>query len=275
MTRRGWIAGLTAMLFAKPVRAQQPVAADDPVAARMAAVRRRLRDAFPYRVVTVDGADALATWERLKAEGKGWPVIVGDDAGLDALCDQYSIDTPSVLTPGAPDRAVPPVSAILAAARAIAWPDGLRAWDGAAADAVPASGAWPAAGQVAPVTPTIGFDPQGRPLARVHIVVVPTMVSWEVPAYLRWGNWNACPPAEYHCAALRDWQARFGAELVGIDRDTINLRVARRPADRAQALAVAREHHAYCPDTVDQGVAMIEALAATLLVSDWWFFWWD
>jgi Domain of unknown function (DUF4253) len=115
----------------------------------------------------------------------------------------------------------------------------------------------------------------GRPLPKVHIVTLPTTQSWEVPAWLRWGNWNGCPPAAYHCAALRDWQARFGAELVAINHDTINIRVKRRPADRAEALALAREHYAYCPDTVDQGMDTIEALAALLLVSDWWFFWWD
>ena len=32
---------------------------------------------------------------------------------------------------------------------------------------------------------------------------------------------------------------------------------------------------AYCPDIVDQGTDNLATLAAILMVSDWWFFWWD
>jgi hypothetical protein len=273
MTRRNWITGLVAGLVAGRVAAQD-VPSDAERAVQMAAARRKLRDALPYPVVTVPGREALATWERIRAEGKGWPVIVGDDEGLDDLCDQFSMDTPSVLTPGATDLAFPPIADVIAASRRIVWPGGLKAWDGHDANLQPASGPWPT-GTIAPVGLTIASDLIGRPLPRVHIVTLPTTLSWEVPAWLRWGNWNACPPADYHCAALRDWQARFGAELVAIDRDTINIRVRRRPADRAEALALAREQFAYCPDTVDQGMDTVEALAALLLVSDWWYFWWD
>lgn len=33
--------------------------------------------------------------------------------------------------------------------------------------------------------------------------------------------------------------------------------------------------YALCADIVDQGTESIEALAAQLLVSNSWFFWWD
>ncbi|WP_056501417.1 DUF4253 domain-containing protein [Sphingomonas sp. Leaf22] len=276
MTRRNWIAGLMGLLATGRTAAQvSPAVEREPSMDQpMQAVRAKLRAAFPYPVTTVSGAQALAAWERIRAEGKGWPVIVGDDEGLDAICDQFSIDTPSILSPGAADLPVQPVERIVATSRMIAMPGDLAKWQGYDSSLVPANGPWPARTEQGEMTAATDLL-TGKPYDRVHIVTLPTRTSWEVPAYLRWGGWNACPPAEYQCAMLRRWQERYGAELVGIDRDTIELRVKRRPRDRAEALALAHECYAYCPDTVDQGVDTIEALAATLMASDWWFFWWD
>ena len=81
--------------------------------------------------------------------------------------------------------------------------------------------------------------------------------------------------AAWHVAAFRSWQDRYGAVPVVIRRDIIEFKVARRPATREEALALAAEMYAYCPDIVDQGVGTVPALAATLMVSDWWYFWWD
>lgn len=270
MTRRNWIAGLIGLFVTGRTAAQAPSSTDH----SLQDARAKLRAAFPYPVTTVPGGDAMAAWERIHAEGKGWPVIVGGDEGLDAICDQFSLDTPSILSPGAADHSLQPVAQVIAASRTITMPGDLAKWGGADSNLEPAHGPWPErAGQVAM---TVATDLMaGKPFARVHIVTLPTRSSWEAPAYLRWGGWNACPPPEYQCAALRGWQERYGAELIGIDRDTINLRVKRRPKDRAEALALAKECYAYCPDNVDQGVGTIEALAATLMANDWWFFWWD
>lgn len=272
MTRRNWIAGLLGLFAGRAVAEPQR---EGPAGDAGPSVRQRLRAAFPYPVVSVAGHEALARWQALRDAGKGWPVIVGDDAALDDILEQFTLDMPSLFQPGAKDPPLPSVAEIVAESRTIAWPEGLRDWAGAEPDAAPPSAAWPAADAVTPNGPTTALDLHGRPFATVHIVVLPTTRSWEVPAYLRWGNWNACPPPALHCAALRQWEAAFGAELVGINRDTLNLRVARRPADRAPALALAKTHYAYCPDIADQGVASIEALAQVLLQSDWWFFWWD
>lgn len=139
---------------------------------------------------------------------------------------------------------------------------------------VPDVGTWP---PERPRTPglTVAEDFQGRPLARVHLLLLPTDEGAAVPAYLDWGGWNTCPPTEYHVAALRAWRQRYGAELVGLSGDVMNLRVARRPTTRDEALALAREHYTYCNDIVDQGPGTLAPLAASLMASDWWYFWWD
>jgi hypothetical protein len=115
----------------------------------------------------------------------------------------------------------------------------------------------------------------GQPLDQANILVVPTPNGFEVPAHLRYGAWNECPPSEYHVAMLRSWHDRYGAELISMGADTVELRVKRRPTSRDEALALAREHYAYCNDTVDQGTQDLATLAAMLMTSDWWFFWWD
>lgn len=116
---------------------------------------------------------------------------------------------------------------------------------------------------------------KGTPLPKVYIAIAPTEDWTTIPAYLRWGAWNECPAPEYHVAAMRLWRDRYGAELVGMSNDTINLRVATRPETRDDALALAREQYTYCKDIVDQGVQTYSALAAFLMANDWWFFWWD
>jgi hypothetical protein len=114
-----------------------------------------------------------------------------------------------------------------------------------------------------------------KPLPKVYIGLAPTDDWTAIPAFLRWGGWNDCPRAEYHIAALRTWRDRYGAELVGINSDTINLRVATKPKTREEALALAREQYIYCADSIDQGVGTLSALAADLMADDWWYFWWD
>jgi hypothetical protein len=114
-----------------------------------------------------------------------------------------------------------------------------------------------------------------EPKPLVHIALIPTDDPTAIPAFMQWGHWNACPPPAYHVAALRAWRDKYGAELIGLGSDVINLRVARRPATREEALDLARVQHVYCNDIIDQGVGTYRALAAGLMENDWWFFWWD
>jgi Domain of unknown function (DUF4253) len=139
----------------------------------------------------------------------------------------------------------------------------------------PALGEWPSEPMGAPQLTVATETLSGSPLSRVQLVVLPTNDWTAIPAYLQWGNWNACPPPEYHVAALRSWRDRFGAELIGLSHDVMNIRVTRRPETRDAALDLAREQYVYCSDIVDQGVETLSALAAVLMESDWWYFWWD
>jgi hypothetical protein len=139
----------------------------------------------------------------------------------------------------------------------------------------PDIGEWP---QYVPPAPelTLAYDIRtGQPLEKLYLALIPSDEWATVPAHLLWGGWNACPDPEYHVAAFRSWRRRFDTELVGIGGDTLNLKVGRRPATRDAAMELAREQYLYCNDIVDQGLGSLEALAASLMEADWWFFWWD
>lgn len=139
----------------------------------------------------------------------------------------------------------------------------------------PPLGDWPASPETSAGLSVTQDILSGKPLAKAYIGLAPTNDWTAIPAYLRWGGWNECPAPEFHVAALRTWRDRYGAELVGMSSDTIDLRVAAKPKTREEAIALAREQYTYCPDIIDQGVRTYSSLAASLMANDWWFFWWD
>lgn len=277
MERRTFLGTLTAAIasvFGKPVVAE-PAPATMP-GSRAEGMDPQARARFPYRHIVVPGGDALATWERLRTTSEGWPVIVGGDEDFARIVEQFGLEDPAL-----PHQKPRTPAQIIDAAGAIRLPETLeQLWrdeyddpeDGAR---LPETGDWPSPAEDVQPGLTVANDLGGKPLARVHIIVLPTRDSAEAPAYLRWGDWNACPSPEVHVAVLRDWKRRYGTELVAISGDVLNLRSARRPASREEALALAREQYFYCADIVDQGTGTLAPLAAGLMSSDWWFFWWD
>ena len=223
---------------------------------------------LPIKLIETTGTDALARWQELKSAGQGFPVVLGNDEKMLPL----SLLRPS--GPNGPNVPPPPsVEEILGAAAGIRFPDDLAKGKGADGPHDPPIGEWPASPD-----PSLGLSVAGNfrgPLPKVYIALVPTDDWTTIPAHLCWGGWNDCPAAEYHVAAMRRWRDRYGAELVGMSFDTINLRVATKPKTRAEALALAREQYVYCNDIIDQGGQAYSALAASLMANDWWFFWWD
>jgi Domain of unknown function (DUF4253) len=115
----------------------------------------------------------------------------------------------------------------------------------------------------------------GKVLPTVHLGLAKIEHFWQLPAVLKYGDWNDCPSPEVHCALHRSWQNRFGAEIAGVSGDVIECIVENPPTDRESATALAWEQYWYCGDIVDQGCGKILNLAATLLNSRNWYFWWD
>lgn len=79
-------------------------------------------------------------------------------------------------------------------------------------------------------------------------------------------------------SVVRDWERRHGARVVALDGfATLHLSVAAPPVNHDQALRVAVEHFAFCPDTIWQGAAgeNLTTYAKKLIGAEHWVFWWD
>lgn len=242
---------------------------------------------FPFEILDVPGDRACAEWQRL-SQTEGTPIILGtreDDLGALAF-------------PFDPGKAIeePDISTVLAEADQIDFPAEMkriverrieadREYEETPGDTDAyyeevLNGAWPDE----PVTAdrTDEYGPLSvRRLAgdafhdEVMLTVLPTNDPTEAPAFLAWGDWNSNPRASYHVAAFRSWAERYGAVPVVMTSDVVEFRVSRRPETREEALALAVEMFGYCPDILYQGWGNAPALAANLMVSDWWYFWWD
>ncbi len=115
----------------------------------------------------------------------------------------------------------------------------------------------------------------GKVRSEVYLGLAKIEAPWQLPAALKYGGWNDCPYSEVHCAFHRRWQENFGAEISGMSSDIVECIVTKPPTDQESAIALAWEQYWYCADIVDQGCESIANLAATLLNSNYWYFWWD
>ncbi|MBE1534698.1 DUF4253 domain-containing protein [Actinomadura algeriensis] len=78
-------------------------------------------------------------------------------------------------------------------------------------------------------------------------------------------------------AVLRSWEDRFGARVVGAGSAELYLSVAAPPTTLDEALHIAAEHFAFCPDNVWQNSRpyTLTAYAESLVGFNSWDFWWD
>ncbi|GAA3459326.1 MULTISPECIES: DUF4253 domain-containing protein [Saccharothrix] len=234
-----------------------------------------------------DGPAPAGRWAALRAQHARsglWPLL------LDALDDEDDEYRPWGNGEVAPDEMSSPGEHDPAALLATWWADHTTADDDplppAERDAVtaPHGRTWPG---VAPAGRSTA-DPDrvaddlagellaGHPSLRLGLVAAErgadalTAAGWTGPA-------NYVEDVAQVSAVLRDWEARFGARVVGVGFDTLLLSVAAPPTTAEAALAVAAEHFAFCPDNVWQGAEPrpLAAYAERLVGDHSWTFWWD
>ncbi len=79
-------------------------------------------------------------------------------------------------------------------------------------------------------------------------------------------------------AVIRSWQDRFGVRVIGLaGYATLHLSVAAPPTTHDEALHIAAEHFALCPDNIWQSVKpyTLAAYAERLIDEQSWTFRWD
>ena len=213
----------------------------------------------------VDGMAAIDTWERLRPRTAAlgyYPIVCRDPHGtLAELPDLNGDDVAGDLSASESIDTSDWYSEREASDEEYYGEVDLGEWS----DTTPQSG-W-----------SVPLDDGGAsPADGVFVALVPTTRSWEVLAYLRYGDWNECPSAAEHTALHRDWHERFGAEVVCVSGDVVEMRVRRPPRDRDAASALAREQFVYSGgDLVFQGYESLRALASALIDAEYWYFWWD
>ncbi len=226
----------------------------------------RVQAHLPYEVLEVSGDQAVDICLRLRKEeaNKFTPVILGNPADL------------SILLEGCTENKVPAPELIRISERiSIESFLSKRTAEDREYFSRAEVGEWPS--DVSPSQNLTGHTDvlKRRPLKVVGICKVPTPNSWEVPAFLKFGDWNECPAPEEHVAVLRHWNRRFGADIITITNDILECTVPNPPKTREEAMQLAREQFVYCPDIVLQGTQTLSGLAATLLDGRTWYFWWD
>ena len=207
---------------------------------------------FPFPFREIAGTEAMQAYSSAKEEGHGVPVIVG--GGTQELARMAHHMASRKETPNDFLR------------MALADPHPLRR---KTKPKLPKT--WPSVGPFNDFNPFVLYNLNLQIKDRVTLAIIPAQASWQVPAYLKHGGWNGHVDAHVKVALLRKWQQHYGAELVAVTADAMDIHINRKPATREEALSLAQEHRAFCPTNV----ATLAEIAAELMLLDWWQFWWD
>jgi hypothetical protein len=124
-----------------------------------------------------------------------------------------------------------------------------------------------------------------RPWAPWRLGLVPCRRPADTVALIGWhGAINSRRP-EQVSAVLRSWEDRFGMVVVALGFATLTLLVPRPPEDEAEALPLAAELAALCPDVLSadgpldgfgyRSGGTIGGLARLLVSRSVWTLWWD
>ncbi|MEU5398047.1 DUF4253 domain-containing protein [Streptomyces sp. NPDC005963] len=113
---------------------------------------------------------------------------------------------------------------------------------------------------------------------RVRLGLIPAASGADALAVVGWeGPVNYDNDTAKFSAVLRSWEQRFGARVVAAGFDTLHLSVATPPTQMEDALLVAAEHFAFCPDNIWQSshFPTLTSYAERLVDTYFWDFWWD
>ncbi|WP_433788435.1 DUF4253 domain-containing protein [Actinoplanes sp. CA-252034] len=219
-----------------------------------------------------DSDTALDWWRRLRSaypETGLWPLLMDGDAPEylqdpcthvtveESLAQAYALDGAAVLA-GAGERQ-------------------LASYDRAYAAEIRAELAGGGKWRDDPERPglDLGYDWNGRPLA-ITVALVPAAEPWLVPVTLHYGGWNGYPDPGEHAAIMRHFLEEYGAEPVYWSGPNLDYTVARPPATRPDALALAWKYRQYNDGEYDFYLAdTLTDLAAALLDNPVWRTWWD
>ncbi|MGW4893333.1 DUF4253 domain-containing protein [Kitasatospora sp. NPDC004240] len=114
-----------------------------------------------------------------------------------------------------------------------------------------------------------------EPARPLRLGLVPARTGAEALAVCGWTGPDGHEGDTARIAAvLADWEHRFGTQVVRVGAHTLDLSVATAPATPEEALPVAAEHLALCPDLVLRSRDTLTDHAHRLIGADHWSFSW-
>jgi hypothetical protein len=224
-----------------------------------------------YYAFATDGTSAVDYWKNARAalEGTGYyPLITGTENNIKKRVEcnfEYARDEDGFET----------VAALIAAGETLdteAWLlETERNWPELYEDI----GEWPVPPPPRLENFTTPYDVlTKRPLSRVWISLLPCQKPWHVPAFMCWGAFNECPKPHEHVAMFKRWFEQYGAEPVAMTDAIVEMNCPRPTSTRDAAMVLGREQLVYCVDLF-QGIDDVSTMAAALLDTRVWYFWWD
>ncbi|HPF40756.1 MAG TPA: DUF4253 domain-containing protein [Phycisphaerae bacterium] len=217
-----------------------------------------------------------------------FPIIHGDIMNGAVGCPWFADNPASVLSESsklvATDRAVewPDEARIMATAYpefAMGWPDRCMVIDAYEIDPAFLPAEWPTN---IPMRKTPYLIDTVRPASATDtaIVFLPGANGPEALSRIVYGGNQA--PTAVMIAYLRQWDERYGADIINLNWDSIELRVSHPPTTREDACRFARECILLCPalhgemqDFHGFRIESLYDLAVHLMGSEYLIFWWD
>lgn len=104
---------------------------------------------------------------------------------------------------------------------------------------------------------------------------LPTDQAWQAAAYLPVGGHDGMPETGELLAVCKYWYDRYRAVPAAVGYNTMEFMLP-KVIDKAQAMEVAKEHYAFCPDRVrrDSASGTLGEVADGLWQSTLWYFRW-
>ncbi|MDQ0378885.1 DUF4253 domain-containing protein [Amycolatopsis thermophila] len=203
-----------------------------------------------------------------------WPVLVPHDARFATNGEDWLTDR-GRLAPAVEHVADVDVSATLAR-----WWDPFCCPDGTGC-LRPYGAAFPGLAKKSPlrVDPLAEAGNTGSILARrapYRLGLVPVERPADVPAALGWtGMIKSTEDVAAISAVLRSWEDRFGATLIVLGFDELELSVAAPPRNQGRSLILAAEHRAFSIRSFSGQPGTLREYAAGLVHRRHWRFSWD
>ncbi len=242
--------------------------------------------ALRMSALVVPGDVALQTTERLRQAApaaRQYPVIVGEfGRSVEYLESVRFTKSPREILEASTMVSLDPAQWVLpqsapgnASAELLVLLEEARQYSAAERQQILASTDIPSA--VVPPGEFIGHQnlSTGEPFQRVLVLLLPTSDGWQAPAYLGFGGTGGCPWPEQHTQLLRHWHDTYGASVVTVGANILELAVERPPQNPAAALELARVQYDYCPTIAKTHGATLGAMAAAVMQLRVWRFRWD